>query len=34
MVEPIETVIKLVQQNFEIASGLNPVQIEIEDTEF
>ena len=34
MVEPIETVIKRVQQNFEIASGLNPVQIEIEDTEF
>ena len=31
MVEPIEMVIICAQQNFEIAGGLNPVQIEIED---
>ena len=31
MQEPIETVIIRAQQNFEIVSGLNPVQIEIED---
>ena len=31
MAEPIETVIARKQQNFEIAGGLNPVQIEIED---
>ena len=31
MAEPIETVIIRAQQRFEIASGLNPVQIEIED---
>ena len=30
MPEPIETIIK-VQQSFEIAGGLNPFQIEIED---
>ena len=34
MAEPIETVIVCVQQNFEIAGGLNPVQIEIEDGAF
>ena len=31
MAEPTETVIIRAQQNFEIAGGLNPVQIEIED---
>ena len=31
MAEPIETVIILAQQSLEIAGGLNPVQIEIED---
>ena len=31
MVEPTEMVIICAQQNFEIAGGLNPVQIEIED---
>ena len=31
MTEPIETVIICAQQSFEIAGGLNPVQIEIED---
>ena len=31
MTEPIETVIIHTQQNFEIAGGLNPVQIENED---
>ena len=31
MTEPIETVIIHAQQNFEIAGGLNPVQIENED---
>ena len=34
MAEPIETVIVCVQQNFEIAGGLNPVQIEVEDDAF
>ena len=34
MAQPIETVIACVQQNFEIAGGLNPVQIEIEDGGF
>ena len=34
MAEPTETVIVCVQQNFEIAGGLNPVQIEIEDGGF
>ena len=31
MKEPIETVIICAQQNFEVAGGLNSVQIEIED---
>ena len=31
MPEPIETVIIRAQQNFNVAGGLNPVQIEIED---
>ena len=31
MEEPIETVVIRLQQSFEIAGGLNPVQIEIED---
>ena len=31
MTEPIEMVIIRAQQSFEIAGGLNPVQIEIED---
>ena len=31
MAEPIETVIICSEQSFEIAGGLNPVQIEIED---
>ena len=31
MPEPIETIIIKVQQSFEIAGGLNPFQIEIED---
>ena len=31
MAEPIEIAIICAQQNFEIAGGLNPVQIEIED---
>ena len=31
MPEPIETVFIWAQQSFEIAGGLNPVQIEIED---
>ena len=30
MQEPIETVIRCVQQSFEVAGGLNPLQIEIE----
>ena len=29
--KPTETVIIRVQQNFDVAGGLNPVQIEIED---
>ena len=31
MTEPIETVITRAQQSFEIAGGLNAVQIKIED---
>ena len=31
MWQPIETVIIRAQQNFDVAGGLNPVQIEIED---
>ena len=31
MQEPIETVIIRAQQNFEIAGGLNSIQIEIEE---
>ena len=31
MQEPIETVIMRAQQNFEVAGGVNPVQIELED---
>ena len=31
MQDPVETITIRVQENFEIASGLNPVQIEIED---
>ena len=31
MLESIERAIRRTQQNFEIAGGLNPVQIEIED---
>ena len=31
MLEPIETVIICAQQNFEVAGGLNPVQINTED---
>ena len=31
MVEPVETIIIRVQQNFDIAGRLHPVQIEIED---
>ena len=31
MAEPIQTVIVQVQQNFEIAGRLNPVQMKIED---
>ena len=31
MPEPIETIIIHAQQSFEIADGLNPVQIEIDD---
>ena len=31
MLEPIETVTICTQQNFKVAGGLNPVQIEIED---
>ena len=31
MAEPIETVIFCTQQSFEIAGGLNPEQIKIED---
>ena len=31
MAEPVERIIIRAQQSFEIAGGLNPVQIEIED---
>ena len=31
MQEPIETVIICAQQNFEVAGGVSPVQIELED---
>ena len=31
MQEPIETIIVCVQQNFDVAGGLNPIQSEIED---
>ena len=31
MSQPIETIAIRAQQNFEIAGGLNPIQIEIED---
>ena len=31
MREPIETIIIKAQQNFEVVSGLNLIQIEIED---
>ena len=31
MAEPIETVIIKTQQNFDMAGGLNPVHIELED---
>ena len=31
MAEPIETIIKRAQQDFDIVGGLNPIQIEIED---
>ena len=31
MPEPIETIIIIAQQSFEIAGGLNPFQKEIED---
>ena len=31
MAEPIETLLIRAQQSFEIAGGLNPVQIEIDD---
>ena len=31
MSQPIETIVIRAQQNFEIAGGLNPIQIEIED---
>ena len=31
MSEPIETIIIRAQQNFDVAGGLNPIQIEIED---
>ena len=31
MAEPVETVIICAQQNFEVAGGLNPVHIKIED---
>lgn len=29
--QPIETIIVRAQQNFDVAGGLNPIQIEIED---
>ena len=31
MAELVETIVIRAQQNFDIAGGLNPVQIEIED---
>ena len=31
MAEPVETIVIRAQQNFDIAGGLNPVQIETED---
>ena len=31
MQEPFETIIVRAQQNFDVAGGLNPMQIEIED---
>ena len=31
MPEPIETIIIRVQQDFDVAGGLNPIQIEIKD---
>ena len=31
MQEPIESIIVCAQQNFDVAGGLNPIQIEIED---
>ena len=31
MLQPIETIIIWAQQNFDVAGGLNPIQIEIED---
>ena len=31
MAQPIETIVVCAQQNFEIAGGLNPIKIEIED---
>ena len=31
MSQPIESVIIRAQQNFDVAGGLNPIQIEIED---
>ena len=31
MVEPIETIVVRAQQNFDIARGLKPMQIELED---
>ena len=31
MAQPIETIVIRAQQNFDIAGGLNPIQIEIED---
>ena len=34
MTETIETVISCLQQSFEIAGALNPVQIKIEDDSF
>ena len=34
MAEPIETVIVCLQENFEIAGGLNPLHIKLKMTEF
>ena len=31
MAEPVEMIVIRAQQNFDIAGGLNPAQIEIED---